>query len=870
MPKLTPVPTALRSRFSRLNLRGKITVALVALSLLAGILIASASFLLVRTQIVDSTQALLEARAQLERREIELKLGALLSEAASLAGNTVTANALVDSLGRETYLSPLLQGYKLSWPGATLVLTDHRGAPIAYSAPNAVQSAGAQRAFAGMMGANAAYASLEAKTQGAPVISVAFPVVYRLTGSIEGSVLLQFAPSVLELADGQRDWSVHDASGLMLAGTAPRANALQVRSGLTLPQSIWSLGLEHTLSIDKSLALKNLDYLLAAYFGTALLLVVGALKLSRATAEYLSAPMRRLTEAAEKMAASGRPSAWIALGDEDEFNRLAQAFNSMVDRLSASYAELESRVAARTREMESAKMAAEKAGKLLREAVSSVAQGFTIYDEQDRLVLCNDAYLKLYGMSRDLIVPGATFEDIIRSGLARGQYTDQAAIGDPEAWVRRRIAQHQSANGEVIEQKLGDGRWLLAVEYRTASGHIVGNRIDVTRLKQTEEALRERTDQLNVVFELSPDGFASFDAAHRIRYLSPAFARLTGLEAESVVGVDEAEFSRRLAAQCLPGAAFRGVAALRESMAGALPGVSARRELIELAGPEVRVLEAGLRESEAASVSQILYVRDVTREMEVDRMKSEFLSTAAHELRTPMASIFGFSELLMGGSFDLETQRDLLQTIHRNADLMASIINELLDLARIEARRGKDFIFETWQARELVQRIVANFKPPEGRDAPQLDLPAQALWLRADPKKMEQALNNVLSNAYKYSPGGGAVRVTLLARGGDEGEGEGAAGEGRFEIGLKVADRGMGMKPAQLARVCERFYRADTSGKIPGTGLGMSIVSEILKLHRGRVEISSIPGTGTEVTLWLAAADAPAAGELADFNLDLT
>ena len=218
----------------------------------------------------------------------------------------------------------------------------------------------------------------------------------------------------------------------------------------------------------------------------------------------------------------------------------------------------------------------------------------------------------------------------------------------------------------------------------------------------------------------------------------------------------------------------------------------------------------------------------------------------------------------------LASKRDLIETIHRNAGLMSSISNELLDLARIEARRGKDFIFETWQARELVQRIVANFKPPEGRDAPQLDLPAQALWLRADPKKMEQALNNVLSNAYKYSPGGGAVRVTLLARGGDEGEGEGAAGEGRFEIGLKVADRGMGMKPAQLARVCERFYRADTSGKIPGTGLGMSIVSEILKLHRGRVEISSIPGTGTEVTLWLAAADAPAAGELADFNLDLT
>jgi len=841
---LTTVPAALRSRFSRLNLRGKITVALVALSLLAGILIASASFLLARKQIVDSTQALLEARAQLERREIELKLGALLTEAASLAGNTLTANALADSLGRKTYLSPLLQGYRLSWPGATLVLTDHRGEPIANSAPNAKPGAGAQRAFAGMMRANAAFASFEADTQGASVISVAFPVVYRLTGSIEGSVLLQFAPAVLELADGQRDWSVHDSAGRLLAGTAPPAKALQLRSGLALHPSIWSLGLEHTLSIDKGLALKSLDYLLAAYFGVALLLVLGALKLSRATAAFLSAPMRRLTEAAEKMAASGRPSAWIALGDEDEFNRLAQAFNSMVDRLSASYAELESRVAARTREMESARVAAEKAGKLLQEAVSSVAQGFTIYDEEDRLVLCNDAYLDLYGMSRDLIVPGATFEDIIRSGLARGQYTDQAAIGDAEAWVRRRVAQHQCANGEVIEQKLGDGRWLLAVEYRTASGHIVGNRIDVTELKQTSESLRERTEQLNAVFELSPDGFVSFDAAHRVKYASPAFTRLTGLKLEDVVGLDETQFSGLLAAQCLPGAAFRGIAALRESMRSPLPGAAARRELIEFAGPGARVLEAGLRESLAAGVSQILYVLDVTREMEVDRMKSEFLSTAAHELRTPMASIYGFSELLMSEAFDAATQRDLIDTINRNADLMASIINELLDLARIEARRGKDFAFEAVPAQALVQRIVANFKPPSGRGAPLLELPARPLRLRADAKKMEQALANVLSNAYKYSPEGGTVRIVLAESGRDGGAGE---------IGLRVCDQGIGMKPEQLARVCERFYRADSSGKIPGTGLGMSIVSEILNLHGGRVEITSVHGAGSEVTLWVPA-----------------
>jgi len=214
-----------------------------------------------------------------------------------------------------------------------------------------------------------------------------------------------------------------------------------------------------------------------------------------------------------------------------------------------------------------------------------------------------------------------------------------------------------------------------------------------------------------------------------------------------------------------------------------------------------------------------------------------------------MASIFGFSELLLTQQFDAATQRDLIETINRNADLMASIINELLDLARIEARRGKDFVFEPVQVQDLLRHAAEDYKPPQGREAPVLELPAQPVWVRADAKKMAQALGNVISNAYKYSPEGGAVRIFVSAQTG---------GKDASHVGLRVSDRGIGMSPEQTARVCERFYRADGSGKIPGTGLGMSIVSEILGLHGGRVEITSTPGAGTDVTLFIPAAAAPA------------
>ena len=269
------------------------------------------------------------------------------------------------------------------------------------------------------------------------------------------------------------------------------------------------------------------------------------------------------------------------------------------------------------------------------------------------------------------------------------------------------------------------------------------------------------------------------------------------------------------------------------------------------------MLEVGIRLSREDSVSQVLYFRDVTYETEVDRMKSEFLSTAAHELRTPMASIYGFTELLINSPQDPATTEELLHIVYAQSERMAQIINELLDLARIEARRGKDFKLEQFDAQAFLAEVVAGFKPPEGRPGPEdrtraasqsagVASTAEAAltrWVRADRSKLTQALLNVLANAYKYSPKGGAVELEVLDAPATEDQ--------PVRIGLRVVDHGIGMSPEQVARVCERFYRADASGSIPGTGLGMSIVKEIVGLHGGEVEIASQMGTGTTVTLWI-------------------
>jgi signal transduction histidine kinase len=241
----------------------------------------------------------------------------------------------------------------------------------------------------------------------------------------------------------------------------------------------------------------------------------------------------------------------------------------------------------------------------------------------------------------------------------------------------------------------------------------------------------------------------------------------------------------------------------------------------------------------------------VTHETLVDQMKSEFLSMAAHELRTPMASIYGFAELLLRRKLAPEKQKEVLETIHRQSERMVAIVNELLDLARIEARRGLDLEMQTLDLGALLADLIGDLRPPAERERPRFETPAQPAFVLADRNKLHQAIGNVISNAYKYSAGDAPVQVRIV-------HGDAA----RSQVGVEVRDRGIGMTPAQLARIGERFFRADSSGNVPGTGLGMSIVKEILELLGGRLEMTSEAGQGTVATLWLPLSPVAAAQEV--------
>lgn len=420
--------------------------------------------------------------------------------------------------------------------------------------------------------------------------------------------------------------------------------------------------------------------------------------------------------------------------------------------------------------------------------------------------------------------------EICLAGRGRYQSEHRMRLKDQrEVWVLDR--------GDVVERD-ADGKPL----------RMVGSFVDISERKAAQVLLSEHSAQLDAIFALSPDGFVAFDPARLVKYVNPAFTTLTGLDPAEVIGLDELAFSQRLAALCPPESRFQGLAALRSAAHSGAD--SAQRQLIELkeapgqAKISRRVLKVTLRESQEHTVSQILYLRDISHETAVDRMKSEFLSTAAHELRTPMSGIFGFAEVLLTEQLSEDERREFLEIIYRQSKLMASILNELLDLARIEALKGKDFVFEAVPVQALIQDVVRGLKLPDGRALPTLTLPSEPVFLWADQKKTQMAMLNVLSNAYKYSAPDKPVHIAVQAQPG--------------EVVLCISDQGVGMTPAQAMRVGERFYRADTSGKVPGTGLGMSIVKEIMALHYGRLTLSSAPGQGTSVSLTFPAGSAGA------------
>jgi PAS domain S-box-containing protein len=456
--------------------------------------------------------------------------------------------------------------------------------------------------------------------------------------------------------------------------------------------------------------------------------------------------------------------------------------------------------------------------RLYNRALECTSNGVVISDvrsPEQPLFYANPAFEKITGYS--------AFEAVGRNcSFLQGRDTEQSEV----AVLREAVRAGQSAT-VVLRNYRKDGSLFFnelsiapVAEPDGTVTHYVGVQSDVTERERARFALAEHNARLNAVFDLSPDGFVVFDRDRQMVYCNPAFMNMTGWADMTAVGdLDLARFDAQMQALCDPAQPYAPVLGATSTDEAV--------DMLTLMHPERRILSRVVRMNMDGQGESVLYFRDVTRETEVDRMKSEFLTTAAHELRTPMVSIFGFAELMLKRPIPPERQRGVIETIYRQSSLLINMINELLDLARIEARQGKDFRMRPQPAAVIARRCG-------GRDGGAQGIPSRGRGLRAWRRGVDAGQRQVAPGTWatcsptptSTRPKGGEIKVstqTASLRRSD-------AKAGR----ISVTDQGIGMTPQQQARLFERFYRADPSGNIPGTGLGMCLVKEIMGLHGGR------------------------------------
>lgn len=348
----------------------------------------------------------------------------------------------------------------------------------------------------------------------------------------------------------------------------------------------------------------------------------------------------------------------------------------------------------------------------------------------------------------------------------------------------------------------------------------------------TDAAAAGAPGRAEAMLALLDAGVAYFDDQDRLCHHNPRMAQLLGALPGELTGLSLDMFEDRLAALLTPGDMQRHP--ISDLLVAEGAGEADANMLLRRDSPNFGVLELQLRT--AAQGAHVVVLRDVTRETEVDQMKSDFLSSAAHELRTPMASILGYSELLLHRKMGEAQQKEALQTVHRQSQLMMRIINELLDLARIEARQGRDMDRRPTALAQILDQLKQSQDEKDRQHPLAWPLEVPDCLLLVDEVKTVRALSEVLDNACQFSPEGSPVTLVVQD-------------EDPQWLSLEIRDRGIGMSPQECAKVGERFWRADPQRSSLGTGLGMALVRDIVDLQGGWLDVQSVPGEGTTVRI---------------------
>ncbi len=478
----------------------------------------------------------------------------------------------------------------------------------------------------------------------------------------------------------------------------------------------------------------------------------------------------------------------------------------------------------------------------LTDAVESLPVGFSHYDADERLVLCNAAYKQLFPQIACRMVPGMRFVDHARAIAEAGLVAE--AEGRVEDWLREQLRARRRERKDV-ERRLPGGRWVLTSDRKTADGETISVHADITEIRKREEALRQLERRFEAAFQYNP-GITAITDIETGRHLHVNEKWVETLEWPREEAIGKTAFEMDIWAR--PSDRMQFIRLLNQH--GRVSDFEAR--LRTRSGSLRDCLISGVAAPLDGKLHLLIVALDITdskrteealiaakEEAEVaNRAKSEFLANMSHELRTPLNAILGFSQMIRDGSMgqvDNRKYREYAEDIVVSGEHLLGIIDDILDLAKADA--GRITIDEKDVDMRQVVAVCFRLLRERARAAG-VTLSAEYVQplplLRADRLKLKQILINLLSNAVKFTECGGAVTVVVSvdAQGG---------------IVLEVQDDGIGMTveeiPLALAPFCQ--VEGAMTRRHEGTGLGLPLAKSLSELHGAALELTSVAGSGT-------------------------
>src|SRR6266540_2732684 len=356
---------------------------------------------------------------------------------------------------------------------------------------------------------------------------------------------------------------------------------------------------------------------------------------------------------------------------------------------------------------------------------------------------------------------------------------------------------------------------------------------------------QEDASRSQAILEAVADGVLVTGANNRISFINQSAENILSLDAGRVVGQSLAVFGGLFGKSA--GTWMQTIRDWSDSP-GAYQQGDTYAEQIDLENGRIILVHLAPVILQNDFLGTVSIFRDITHEVEVDRLKSEFVATVSHELRTPMTAIKGYVDILMMGAAGAmnENQAHFLNIIKNNTERLNILVNDLLDVSRIESGRVT-LSPQALDMREIAEDVIGDvLRRSQEENKPialSLDAPKKLPHVYGDVERVRQILANLVDNAYHYTPENGTIIVRIYSPNGGE------------EVQVDVKDNGVGIPLEDQPRVFERFYRGEHPLVLstPGTGLGLSIVKQIVDMHKGRIWMKStgIPGEGSTFSFTL-------------------